>query len=376
MTNVFGYERRLKNPNLHGMGKIMKKMPRSAFFLLLLWLFSTSLSAQNDPRWYKGNTHAHTVLCGHADTEPAAVVRWYHDRGYHFLILSEHNQFIDPDTVTMPVRPREDFILIPGEEVTGALDIHTTAMNIGGYVDPGPSGPDKTTVIQAHVDSTRARAGIPILNHPNFVSGAYAAEILPVRRLHLFELYNGHPLVYNWGEREVYHHVSTEAKWDSLLSAGMRIYGVSSDDAHIFQAWSPERSNPGRGWVMVRSAALTPDAITEAMARGDFYASNGVILRTLEATPDRYRIEVDRAATQRELQSPYLLGRRVETGPPGYRIEFYGQAGKLLKTAPESSATYEPRPADGYVRARVVLTLSREEGLMEYYAWTQPVFFE
>ena len=351
-------------------------MPLSNTLPLWFCLLFTSLAAQDAPRWYKGNTHVHTVLCGHADTEPAAVVRWYHDRGYHFLILSEHNQFIDPDTVTMPPRLREDFILIPGEEVTGAQAIHTTAMNIGGYVDPGPEGPDKTTIIQAHVDSTRARAGIPILNHPNFVSGAHAADILPVQRLHLFELYNGHPLVYNWGEREIYHHVSTEAKWDSLLSAGRRLYGVSSDDAHIFQSWSPDRSNPGRGWVMVRSPALTPDAITRAMARGDFYASSGVILRALETTPAQYRLEVDREATRRELQSPYLLGRRVETGTPGYRIEFYGHRGKLLKTVADSDAVYTPRPEDGYVRARVVLTVSRKAGLMEYYAWTQPVFPE
>ena len=34
----------------------------------------------------------------------------------------EHNQFIDPQTVKMPTNRREDFILIPGEEVTGGND--------------------------------------------------------------------------------------------------------------------------------------------------------------------------------------------------------------------------------------------------------------
>ena len=51
--------------------------------------------------WYKGNTHVHTTLCGHADTTPDAVAQWYHDRGYNFLILSEHNKFIDPSTVEL-----------------------------------------------------------------------------------------------------------------------------------------------------------------------------------------------------------------------------------------------------------------------------------
>jgi hypothetical protein len=32
---------------------------------------------------------------------PNAVAQWYHDRGYNFLILSEHNKFIDPSTVQL-----------------------------------------------------------------------------------------------------------------------------------------------------------------------------------------------------------------------------------------------------------------------------------
>ncbi len=325
-------------------------------------------------KWYKGNTHAHTVICGHADTGPAEVVHWYHDRGYHFLILSEHNHFINPDTVTLPDNPRADFILIPGEEVTGAQDIHTTAMNIGAYVAPGPQGPDKTTVIQAHVDSTRAQEGIPILNHPNFVSGAHATDILPVQRLHLFELYNGHPLVYNWGEHTTYHHVSTEAKWDSLLSGGMHIYGVSSDDAHIFQVFSADQSNPGRGWVMVRSDTLTPAAITDAMARGDFYASSGVILGEVKQSGDRYMLTIDTAATNRELDSPFLIGRRADETKTGYFIQFFGDQGRLLHEVEGLEATYTPQAGDAYVRAKITRRRRKGSLILEHYAWTQPVF--
>ena len=61
------------------------------------------------PRWYRGNTHVHTVLCGHADSSPAAVAAWYLDRGYHFLCLSEHNRFIDTATVALPKRSQNEF---------------------------------------------------------------------------------------------------------------------------------------------------------------------------------------------------------------------------------------------------------------------------
>jgi len=48
----------------------------------------------------------------------------------------------------------------------------------------------------------------------------------------MFELYNGHNDVHNFGNEG---HVSTEVMWDDLLTHGMKIYGVSSDDAHHFQ---------------------------------------------------------------------------------------------------------------------------------------------
>src|SRR3954453_17862800 len=76
-------------------------------------------AAEPELHWYRGNTHAHTVRCGHADSEPEAVAKWYLDREYNFLCLSEHNQFIDPATVKLPDDRRKDFILVPGEEITG-----------------------------------------------------------------------------------------------------------------------------------------------------------------------------------------------------------------------------------------------------------------
>ena len=109
----------------------------------------------------------------------------------------------------------------------------------------------KTQVIQAHVHGAKQTNGHTILNHPNFHYMHTASDIRPVEGLHLFELYNGHPSVNNFGDDE---HISVEELLgDELLTDGMLIYGVSFDDAHYFQDLSLERSNPGRGWVMARA---------------------------------------------------------------------------------------------------------------------------
>ena len=149
--------------------------------LASLVLAATVATIPASGEWYRGNTHAHTVLCGHADSTPEVVTRWYHDHGYNFLILSEHNRFIDPETVTMPEERREDFILIPGEEVTGKKSIHTTAMNIDALVPWDYDDEHKSAIIQNHVDGVRGAHGHPILNHPNY---KFAAGVDDVRRLH------------------------------------------------------------------------------------------------------------------------------------------------------------------------------------------------
>ena len=335
-------------------------------------LFPGFLCALNGEQWFKGNTHAHTTICGHADSKPDVVAGWYHDHGYNFLILSEHNHFIDPATVKLPEKVRKDFLLIPGEEVTGHKVIHTTAMNIDHLVPWNFDHHERSKIIQNHVDETRKAGGTTILNHPNFRWAVKPEDILPVDHLYMFELYNGHPAVANFGDA---HHMSTEEQWDHLLTAGMKIYAVASDDAHHFAKWGDRQSNPGRGWVMVKANKLDPHTITHAMLDGDFYATSGVLLKNVNLLNNALHIEVDTCATEQELKSPVLPGSRVREGVSGYKIEFIGPEGKILKTASGTKAQFAMSDCHAYVRCKISL-LKQGEGnkLRAYYAWTQPVF--
>ena len=349
------------NPNLRK-NHLMKH-----FFSALLLALPFFSHAQT---WYKGNTHAHTTLCGHADSKPPVVAQWYHDHGYNFVILSEHNKFIDPKTVKLKGDVRKDFLLVPGEEVTGHKTIHSTAMNVNRLIPWNFNHQHRSKIIQKHVDETVKAGGATILNHPNFGWAVQAKDMLPVKKLYLFELYNGHPSVRNFGDPR---HPSTEQLWDDLLTQGMTIYGVGSDDAHHFAEWAPKKSNPGRGWVMVQAKELTSKALTDAMTRGDFYSSSGVMLKKVLRHTDEISIEVDEIATDKELASPILIGRVVKEGKPGYLIEFIGPKGKVIQSSLETKASCAVHLP--YLRCKVTRRIKREDGsLLEYYAWTQPVF--
>ena len=340
-------------------------------FAALCVFFSVDTMAQTG--WYKGNTHVHTVLCGHADSTPEVVTAWYHDRGYNFLILSEHNQYIDPETVGMPENKREDFILVPGEEVSGKKAVHSTAMNTQGKV-AWKDGGNEGVVIQQHTDGIRAAGGHIILNHPNYKYAIEAGDLREVQGLYMFELYNATPGVNNLGELD---HDATEVLWDTWLGWGMTVYGVASDDAHIFKERHPNKSNPGRGWVMVQSEELTGDALTAAMVRGDFYSSSGVMLSAVERSISKYRVMVDEEATLKALESEdlfgYILRDEKETGD-GCVIEFIGVGGKVLKRVEGLKAAMPVAQNLPYVRCRVSYTHTRRDITRRYYAWTQPVF--
>ena len=92
-------------------------MPRVAVVLLLI-ACATDVHAQAPAaRWYKGNTHTHT-LNSDGDSTPDEVVRWYREHGYHFLVLTDHNFLTDVTALNALHGADDQFLVLKGEEVT------------------------------------------------------------------------------------------------------------------------------------------------------------------------------------------------------------------------------------------------------------------
>lgn len=298
-------------------------------------------------RWYKGNTHTHT-LNSDGDTSPDDVARWYRQHGYQFLVLSDHNVLTSVDGLNALLGMDEQYLLIPGEEVTDRVDgkpLHMNGLAVERVVLPA-GGATMAEAIQRDVDAIRAAHGLPHLNHPNFGWAVTAADLKRVERDRLFEIFNGHPSVNNEGGGGM---PSLEEIWDDILSSGKLLYGLATDDAHHFtRPWDPTAARPGRGWVMVRAAHLESGAIISALERGDFYATTGVVLAEYEVSPREIRIVVKPDGTTR------------------VRVRFTGRNGRLLQEFTTNTAVYAIRGDEGYVRAKVI----DSNGLV---AWTQPV---
>jgi uncharacterized protein (AIM24 family) len=133
------------------------------------------------------------------------------------------------------------------------------------------------------------------------------------------------------------------------LSTGLNLFAVATDDLHeLKRPGVRQAAGPGRGWVMVRAAQLTAEAILDSLQRGDFYASTGVEL-------------TDVKASSRDLA---LVIR--QQGTTKYAVQFIGKGGRVLKETGTNPVQYQFAGDEGYVRAKVI----DSNGLM---AWTQPV---
>lgn len=343
---------------------------RTLYFVISIILIMQGCG--DDKKWYRGNTHTHTAFSNDTFSSPDIAAKWYQEHGYNFLVLSEHNKFVEIETAEFPEYSQNGFIFIPGQEVTGYKTVHITAININRLVPWNFDHINKSVILQNNVSGIIEAGGQAILNHPNYKYAVTAENILPVKNLYMFELFNGNLSSNNFGDNK---HSSAEDIWDQLLTKGMLIYAVASDDARQFETFANTISNPGRGWVMVHSSKLEADEIVKAMMRGDFYSSTGVFLKANDRHSGTYIIEVDEKKTEEELSQDYIRGNQIEKITEGYKIEFIGANGEILKVIKTTKGNYRIKKSDDYVRAKVTYTrMNQDGGYEEFYAWGQPIF--
>jgi len=305
-------------------------------------------AAPEKQRWFKGNTHTHT-LNSDGDSTPYDVVKWYREHGYNFVFITDHEYITNVGVLNDLFGKAGSFVVISGQEVTDRFDskpLHISALGIDSVVMPNALAGSVAT-LQKNIDDVRAKGGVPQLNHPNFGWALTAAEIKQLKNITLVEIFNGHPLVNNLGGGGS---PSAEQIWDDVLSSGRVMYGIADDDSHYFKRPGDKTAPlPGQAWVYVRASELTPTAVLSALDRGDFYASTGVELEEYSADGSGIALKIK------------------EQRGSKYRIEFIGRGGRVFAKSAQSPATYRFKGNELYVRAKVYESNGK-------LAWTQPIF--
>jgi hypothetical protein len=298
---------------------------------------------QTNGRWYKGNTHLHTTASDGWKT-PTELAAMYHNAGYHFLFRTDHwvasDVMSDKNKISSSDDPSSeegsdsllwlDGIELDGADSTGGV-YHVVAL--GSFQNlPVEMGLEKA------MQSARAQGGLLILAHPQWTGNTFE----DARRWQFdgVEVYNN---VCRWlngkGDGSAY--------WNAMLDAFPNTLALASDDVHL----GPKEDGCWNGgWVVANAAECTREAILAAIHTGNFYASCG---------PEIYSIEYD--GEQVTLQcSPVQFARIVGPRWSGDRVGSFN-GNQVTQAAFKVPQDWE----------YVYLELEDAQGRR---AWTNPLF--
>lgn len=414
----------------------------AGYTLTTVWILSVLIlfigCADKENHWVKGNLHTHT-LWSDGDDFPERVVQWYKDNRYDFLALTDHNQILEGEKWRdfpqdhpalrkyiesmgegwVEMRPHEEepdlrrvrlktweefhsmyeetdkFLLMRGNEISSPHAVHLLAFHQQSTVPPA-QGIDKEreAMIRKTVENVKAyreETGVnvfPVLAHPNFGWAITAEMMMNVPGLRYFEVYNGHPSVNNAGDEW---RAGTERIWDIVLSSrlasgkGEILYGLATDDAHNYHGGA---TGPGKGWVMVNADELTPEAILNAIDRGDFYASTGVNLKNIQFDGKGLTIEIE-PLDGVEYTTEFIgtlkgvdLTSRPSMDSEGNEIEnttriYSDKMGSVLASSHSLAPSYRFTGNELYVRPRITSSANQTDpltgnNLEKQKAWVQP----
>jgi hypothetical protein len=355
-------------------------MKCSFVWMVTLTVLGTSGALAAAPlHWYRCNTHTHTSNPPHSDANetPDFVAEWYRSHGYQCLVITDHEFLTDVGPINRHYAATGDFLVLQGQEITQQLadparpdsvrQLHVNGINVNktilpiGYPQPA-QGISPLQAYERNIDAIIDAGGIVQINHPNLQWSVRLNDLLPLSQPFLLEVWNAFPTSNNLGGTDDAGNQapSAESLWDSLLSKGKVVWGVASDDAHSYHSFDDRESpTPGKGWITIRAPSLTVAYVTEALRRGDFYASTGITLNTYSSDDHGISITIER---NHEWSPKLKPGARFVT-------RFVGADGRLLAEVTGMSPQYRFRGDEKYVRASIMDSDGRR-------AWTQPVFLD
>ena len=228
----------------------------------------------NEGKFYKANLHSHTVLSDGKLT-PEEMKELYKSHGYSIISFTEHGKFFNHNDMT-----EDDFLVLNGYEPSVTEDIpddpayhfkrtchmcmialdkeRTTAVERGNFkLEYNPES------ISEFMKMGREQGFFVTYNHPVWSLERYS-DYINYHGMHAMEIQNYGCVVDGFFEYN-------EQIYDEMLCSGKRIFALATDDNHNHQG----NNDSFGGFIMIKSKELEYSKITDALLRGDFYASEG-----------------------------------------------------------------------------------------------------
>ena len=265
---------------------------------------------------YKANLHAHTNISD-GRLSPEELKELYKSNGYSVLAYTDHDIMIPHSELTddtfvaltgfeVQFNGSDKYPGVPNEKkchicfIAGKSDMveqpcwreeYAYIGNSASYRDRVRFDKESTPFVRKYtpecinemVSIAREKGFFITYNHPAWSLESYE-QYMKYEGFHAIEVFNYAT------ERLGYQSTATYA-YDDMLRDGKRLFAVAADDVH-----AKDRDYFG-GFVMIKAEALTYDLITEALFKGDFYASTGPELREIYVEDGKLYVSSSDAAS-------------------------------------------------------------------------------
>ncbi len=275
-------------------------------------------------QFYKANLHSHSTMSDGKLT-PDQMKAEYQKRGYSVIAYTDHNIMVphpeltdenfvalsgveydfDAETEENPyhlipvchiclIAPTPDSVVQPCFAYPNRLYDRVMEMNDPRYrvtYDKSePFWPREYTpeCINSIIKGAREKGFFVTYNHPTWSLEGFA----------IYGKYEGMNAmeICNYGCVTEGYDEYNGIEYDELLRQGKRIYCIATDDNHNHYPLDTPRCDSFGGFTMIKAEKLEYTAITDALKKGDFYASMGPEIHELYVEDNKIHIKTSDAA--------------------------------------------------------------------------------
>jgi len=264
-----------------------------------------------DAVWIKSNLHCHSANSPDGEVPVDDLCRWYAERGYGLLAITDHNSVTDLGA--SPSHP--SLVLVPRSVEIGGQTENILAIGIREY-------PSAALTAQEILDAIGRQGGMAILAHPNWRWNHWTADDL--MGLHGYagiEIVNTHM-------RECEGHENALHLFDEILLRGKRVLAFGNDDAHNI---CDERII-GQAWNEIQVAQPTLPDLMQAIRAGRFYVSTGARIRAAGLADGCFSVECPT-----ESRITFIVnGERVWSGTGRHATYTLGRGARYIRAEVET----------------------------------------
>lgn len=259
----------------------------------------------------KINFHTHGAIGAneHGFHTLDEIKSFYKELGFHAVCITNIDEYTETGHLS------DSLYFMPGVEYGGARHMLTIGVRESFHACSH----------QEAIDKTKAAGGFTVLAHPNWMRQGY----WPRQELDCLTGFIGIEVINMLIARFSGSALGTDA-WDHLLSSGKLVWGFGNDDFVRF-------NDAGRSFNYVFAEKCDDAAIQDAVYRGRFVASTGLLLEYLVLEGDTIQV---------------MAKHPVETYDNMLTYRFVGEEGEVKTTATADRASYTLH-GEKYIRVEV-----------------------